>query len=247
MFVWLCHAGDSTFPGKLLLARHLMTVLRTQVWGWGCCHQLTDKEIVDYTKNTPRSSQATVSITWCHVQREWNKSWGGLSVARPRCEDVLGCSLFIPWGFSSFFSTAAHRRVQLFRVPCLVHVWPQPLSTAASKHCSELSVMLPVIGFVFNALAVSPRAAAMGRGESWSVGRRREWRSWGCKLSYHGYWFLQGEGGMLHFGCLHTLVVCIPLCSHWETPRDWIMWPCNLLVKILWILVQFVLQSLFLP
>lgn len=96
ILVWLCHPGDSTFTGKLLLARRWMTVLWTEVWGWGCWHQLTDKEIVYYTKNKPRSSQATVNITWCHVQLEWNKSWGGLSVAWPPCEDVLGCSLFVP-------------------------------------------------------------------------------------------------------------------------------------------------------
>lgn len=175
MLVWLCHPGDSTFSGKLLLARRLMTVLWTEVWGWGCCHQLTDKEIVYYTKNTPWSSQATVNVTWCHVQQEWNKSWGGLSVAWPHCEDVLGCcSLFIPWDFSSFFRSSYSQKCAA--ISCLLHVWPQPLFTAGSKHCSELSVALPApsvscLKFVFDALAASPRAADMGRGESYLMGR----------------------------------------------------------------------------
>lgn len=106
--------------------------------------------------------------------------------------------------------------MQLFGVLCLLHVWPQPLFTAVSKYCSELRMTVPApsvpwLEFVFNALAASPRAGDMGRGEPCVMGRRGERRGWGCNC--HVYWFLQGEGGMLHLGCLHTLVVCVPLCS----------------------------------
>lgn len=156
-------------------------------------------------------------------------------------------------GISLPSGAAAHRNVQLCSVSCLLHVWPQPLFTAGPKHCSELSMSVPapsVSSFCLMPLQLLPELltreevnpVSWGEGESEGA---EDVIVLPCLLSFAGRGRDAPFRMSAHPGCVHS-----PLFSWKWTVRgqgDGIVWLCNLLVKMLWILVQFVLQSLFLP
>lgn len=168
-----------------------------------------------------RENETKVEVRWAWLGLTARMCWDALCSFHEIGISLPSSALLLTegWNYSVFLAwcTCGHN-------PCPLQ---HPNTALSSAWCSQC------LGFVFNALAVSPRAAAMGRGESWSMGRRG--RVEGLRMQFVVSWLLilAGGGSDAPFrmsGCVHS-----PLFSLRDS-KGWDRVPCNLLVKMLWIL-----------